>query len=203
MAIDLKTSLDKIIRLPLSKKIGIAAAVNAIIIGLILYLLVFPMYSHVKELRRQMDELNVKLNENRLIAADIPKFLHEKEELEKKLTEAVAQLPNEKEIPDMIDAISNSGEKAGLKILIFRPGKEVKKGFYAEIPVAMSVQGKYESLYDFSTKVAKLPRIVNLSGIDVGSEGHKNKVPSIKANFTATTFRFIPAQAAPVPPEKK
>src|SRR3989338_7697466 len=121
MAIDLKTSLDKIIRLPLSKKIGIAAAVNVVIIGLLLYLLVFPTYSYVKELRRQMDELNVKLNENRLIAADIPKFLHEKEELEKKLTEAVAQLPNEKEIPDLIDAISASGEKAGLKILIFRP----------------------------------------------------------------------------------
>lgn len=200
MAIDLKPTLDKIMKLPLPKKVGIAAAINVIIIGLIVYLLILPTRAEVKDLRVQMDDLNAKLNESRLIAADIPKFLNEKEELEKKLELALAQLPNEKEIPDLIDAISSSGEKAGLKILLFRPGKETKKGFYAEIPVSMSIAGKFESLFDFSTKVAKLPRIVNLGGIDVGSEGHKNRVPQIKATFTATTFRFIPAD---VPPAEK
>jgi len=127
-----------------------------------------------------------------VIAADIPKYRKEKEELEKLLQAAVAQLPNEKEIPDLIESISRAGEKAGLKILLFRPGKEAAKGFYAEVPVNMAVEGKYESLYEFSAKVGNLPRIVNIENMSITSLGHKNQVPMLKANFVATTFRFIP-----------
>jgi type IV pilus assembly protein PilO len=136
--------------------------------------------------------LEVSLNENRVIAADIPRYLKEKEEMEGQLKKAVGQLPNEKEIPDLIDAISSAGEEAGLKILIFRPGGEVPKGFYAEVPVSMSVRGRYESLYDFSVKVSRLPRIVNIGGMSVTITGRKGKTPVLSANFTATTFRFIP-----------
>ncbi|MBI5493330.1 MAG: type 4a pilus biogenesis protein PilO [Deltaproteobacteria bacterium] len=196
MAIPLKINLDSVIKLPLPKRIMILAAVNIVIVGAVYWFLIGPKYTEVKGLRGQLQELNVKLTENRLIAADIPKYIHDKEEMEDKLRNAVAQLPNEKEIPDLIDSISSAGEKSGLKILIFKPGKEVKKGFYAEVPVSMSVEGKFESLYDFSDKVGHFPRIVNISGMDILSTGHRNRVPVLKASFTATTFRFIPA-----PPE--
>src|SRR3990170_4047820 len=181
-----KINLDAVLKLPLSKRILIVAAVNLVLVG--------PKYDEIKALGAELEALSVKLNESRLIAADIPKFLKEKEEMEMKLAAAIAQLPNAKEIPDLIDGISKSGEKAGLKILIFRPGKEVAKGFYAEVPVKMTVEGKYESFYDFSLKIAGLPRIVNLGGMDVKSQGHRNRVPVLKADFVATTFRFIPAQ---------
>lgn len=190
-----KINIDSVMKLPLSKRVIILAAVNIAIIGIIYWFLLGPKYQEVKNLRTALQDLTVKLNENRLIAADIPKYLREKEEMENKLKAAVAQLPNEKEIPDLIDSISNAGEKSGLKILLFKPGREVKKGFYAEVPVTMSVEGKFESLYDFSTKIAELPRIVNIGGMDITSEGHRNRIPVLKANFVATTFRFIPSPA--------
>ncbi|OGP22352.1 MAG: hypothetical protein A2054_07300 [Deltaproteobacteria bacterium GWA2_55_10] len=189
-----KINLDAVLKLPLSKRILIVAAVNLVLVGLMYTFLIGPKYDEIKALGAELEALSVKLNESRLIAADIPKFLKEKEEMEMKLAAAIAQLPNAKEIPDLIDGISKSGEKAGLKILIFRPGKEVAKGFYAEVPVKMTVEGKYESFYDFSLKIAGLPRIVNLGGMDVKSQGHRNRVPVLKADFVATTFRFIPAQ---------
>lgn len=195
MAIPLKINIDSIMKLPLPKRMLVLAAVNLVIVGAVYWFLIGPKYSEVKGLRGTLQELNIKLNENRLIAADIPKYLQEKEEMENKLKNAVAQLPNEKEIPDLIDSISSAGEKAGLKILIFRPGKEVKKGFYAEVPVNMSVEGKFEGLFDFSDRVGRLPRIVNISGMDITSTGHRNRVPVLKASFVATTFRFIPTPA--------
>ncbi|MEK7680222.1 MAG: type 4a pilus biogenesis protein PilO, partial [Deltaproteobacteria bacterium] len=117
-------------------------------------------------------------------------------EMEKKLSAAIEQLPNEKEIPDLIDSISASGEDAGLKIMLFKPGREVPKGFYAEIPVNMSVEGRFESMFSFSYRVSRLPRIVNVGNLDIVSQGHKNRIPLLKAEFVATTFRFIPG-----PPE--
>lgn len=187
-----KVNFDSVIKLPLSKRVLILAGVNILIAGLVYWFLIGPEYEEVKRLRVSLADLTVKLNENRSIAADIPRYIKEKEDMEAKLKAAVAQLPNEKEIPDLIDSISNAGQKSGLKILIFKPGGEVKKGFYAEVPVNMSVEGKFESLYDFSMKVGNLPRIVNISSMDITSLGHRGRFPLLKANFVATTFRFIP-----------
>lgn len=189
-----KINLDAVLKLPLSKRILIVAAVNLLVAAAVYSLLIGPKYSEVAQLRGQLQELAVKLDENRQIAADIPKYIRDKEEMEAKLAAAVAQLPNAKEIPDLIDGISDSGEKSGLKILLFKPGKEVARGFYAEVPVKMTVEGRYESLYDFSLKIGGLPRIVNLGAMDIKSQGHKNRVPVLKSDFTATTFRFIPVQ---------
>lgn len=190
----LKINLESVLKLPISKRILIVAVVNLLIVAVVYWMLIGPKYSEMTGLKGQLEELTVKLNENRQIAADIPKYIRDKEEMEKKLAAAVAQLPNAKEIPDLIDSISASGEKAGLKILLFKPGKEMAKGFYAEVPVKMAVEGRYESLYDFSLKIGGLPRIVNLGLMDIKSQGHKNRVPVLKADFTATTFRFIPVQ---------
>lgn len=195
----LKINLDSVLKLPLQKRVLILVAVNIVIAGLIYWLFTGPKSDEVKRLNVNLQDLNAKLAENRAIAADIPKFLKEKEEMENKLKAAVAQLPNEKEIPDLIDGISISGQKAGLKILLFKPEREVKRGFYAEVPVNMKIEGRYESLYNFSLKVANLPRIVNISGMDVQSLGHKNKVPVLTASFMATTFRFIPSQPEGAP----
>lgn len=188
----IKLNIDTVMKLPLSRKIIILAAINIVIIGIFYWFLIGPKYDEIKGLKEQYASLQAKLDENRVIAADIPRYRKEKEEMEEKLRAAVAQLPNEKEIPDLIDSISRAGEKAGLKILIFRPGKEIRKGFYAEVPVNMAVEGRYESLYDFSAKVGSLPRIVNIENMSIVSLGHKNRVPVLKANFVATTFRFIP-----------
>ena len=189
----IKLNIDSIMRLPLSRKIIILAAINVVIIGLFYWFLIGPKYAQINGLEEQDQNLQVKLTENRIIAADIPKYRKDKEDMEALLNAAVAQLPNEKEIPDLIESISRAGEKSGLKILLFRPGKEVGRGFYAEVPVNMSVEGRFESLYEFSAKVGNLPRIVNMESMSITSLGHKKRVPVLRANFVATTFRFIPA----------
>jgi type IV pilus assembly protein PilO len=202
-----KINLDSVLKLPLAKRVLILLAINVAVGGLVYWFLTGPKYGEIKKLNVELEQLTAKLVENRQIASDIPKYIREKEEMEAKLEAAVAQLPNAKEIPDLIDGISSSAERSGLKIQIFRPGKEVPKGFYAEVPVKMTVEGKYESLYEFSGKIGNLPRIVNLGGMNIVSTGHKNRVPVLKADFTATTFRFIPqsevAEKAEGKPGKK
>jgi type IV pilus assembly protein PilO len=188
-----KINIESITKLPTSKKALILAGINVFILVVVYWFLIGPKYGEVKRLKVDLQDLTAKLNENRAIAADIPKFLHERDELEAKLKAAVAELPNEKEIPDLIDSISRAGEKSGLKILLFKPAPEVSKGFYAEVPVNMMVQGRFESLYDFSVKISKLSRIVNISSMSIVSEGHRNRVPILKAEFVTTTFRFLSA----------
>jgi len=188
----LKDKFDSILKLSLPKKIAILVVINIIIGGGFYWFLTGPEIEHVRSLRGEMQKLEAKLQENRRVASDLPRYLKEKKEMDARLAEAVARLPNEKEIPDLIDAVSNAAKKSGLKILLFRPAREVKKGFYADLPINMSVEGRFESLFDFSVKVGNLPRIVNLTSLNVLSRGHKKRVPDLKADFVATTFRFIP-----------
>ncbi len=191
-----KINIESVTKLPLSKKALILAGINIFILFVMYWFLLGPKYDEVKRLKVDLRDLTSKLNENRAIAADMPKFVREKDELEAKLKAAVAELPNEKEIPDLIDSISRAGQKAGLKILIFKPAPEVSKGFYAEVPVNMTVEGKFESLYDFSVKISKLSRIVNISNMSIVSQGHRNRAPILKAEFVTTTFRFLSAPSA-------
>lgn len=192
----LKDKLESIVKLSTAKKVILLVAVNFVIAAGIYWLFTGPKKADVKSLRGDMRRLSIKLEDNRRVASDLPRYLKEKKEMEKKLADAVARLPNEKEIPDLIDAISNAAKKSGLKIVLFRPAHEVNKGFYADLPINMSVEGRFESLFDFSVKVGNLPRIVNLTSMDIVSRGHKNRVPDLKADFVATTFRFIPGALA-------
>ncbi len=188
----LSDKFDSVLKLPLPKKIAILVVINIVLAGGIYWFLTGPKIEETRRLKADMARLSAQLEENRRVASDLPRYLQEKKELEARLAEAVARLPNEKEIPDLIDAISNAAKRSGLKILLFRPAREVNKGFYAELPINMSVEGRFESLYDFSVKVGNLPRIVNLTSMNIISMGHKNRTPQLKADFVATTFRFIP-----------
>jgi type IV pilus assembly protein PilO len=194
MAVDIK--LDSIMKQPLSRKLLILAGVNLLIAVIIYQFFWSPKQEEVNGLRENLKGLSTKLDESRTIAKDIPKFEQEREELEEKLKEAVAQLPNEKEIPDLIDSISEAGRDAGLKILLFKPVPEVPRGFYAEVPVSMAVEGRYESIFLFADEVGKLPRIVNIGGIKVDAPEKEltSQTPTLNASFVTTTFRFIPGK---------
>lgn len=194
MAIDLKNivKLDAVMKLPLSKKIIIIAGVIIAIAALFYQLLLKPQTTEIGSLTIGLAELTVKVEENRRIAADIPRFQKEKAELEEQLKKALSQLPNEKEIPNLIDSISESARKSGLKVILFQPGQETPRGFYSDIPVNMEVEGTFESLYDFCVKVSELPRIVNVQNISTNLATNAiSSNPTVKAQFVTLTFRFV------------
>ncbi|MHB8941343.1 MAG: type 4a pilus biogenesis protein PilO, partial [Desulfobacteria bacterium] len=88
-------------------------------------------------------------------------------------------------------------KESGLDFLRFAPSGEIKKDFYAEIPVSISVNGDYHSFALFSDKVAHYPRIVNLSDITFSSpKPSGDNLVLVTVNCTATTYRFLEQQAA-------
>lgn len=197
--------IDSLLKLSLKKKAFIMAVVEVVVAGLFYQFLLSPRLTEISALKGRMDELSQKLAENRNIAKDVPRYEKEKNELEGQFKKALTQLPNQKEIPSLIDSISESGRASGLKILLFRPKPEVARGFYAEVPVDMEVEGTFDSLYEFCEKVSRFPRIVNIEGINVSLADTKGGIslsPGLNAKFLATTFRFIAEGEAKAPPGK-
>jgi type IV pilus assembly protein PilO len=185
----------KIEELSKVQRILIFSGVFIAIIAIFVFLLYKPKLAQISTLKKQLDTLEQKLVVAKKNSADLKKFQQQMKEAEVQFKTAMRQLPEKEEIPSLLTSISRSGQDVGLEFLLFEPKSEVRKEFYAEIPVAMQVKGGYHDLAVFFDKVARLSRIVNIKNIKMGRAKDST---DLNTSCTAVTYKFVePA------PEKK
>lgn len=145
----------------------------------------------LQRLRARELELQHKLSEVRSVAANIVAFEEEITELEAKLSRALRQLPNEKQLEVLLTDISNLGKTSGVEIKSFKRNDEVVHDFYAEVPIAVILEGTYHDIARFFELMSKLPRIVNMGSIQMSVAREDIEETVLKVQGTATTFRFV------------
>jgi type IV pilus assembly protein PilO len=188
---DVRAKLDQIAKLPPAARAGIVLAIVALLgVGYF-----FMMYQDVSDklttLRSQEAELQRKLSEVRSITANIDEFEQEIADLEIQLQKVLRQLPNDKELEVVLTDISNLGKTAGIEIKSFQRLKEVVHGFYAEVPIALEIEGEYHNIGRFFDRLAGLPRIVNMGSIQMKVARDSLEGTVLRVSGTATTFRFV------------
>ncbi len=166
----------------------------AVILGLFLLLLAagwwFDWKSQVEELEtRQQEEARLKTEylDKKKQAVNLEEYRRQLAEIDKTFGSLLKQLPNKAEMEALLVDINQAGLGRGLQFELFRPGKEVMKDFYAELPITLKVTGGYHDLGAFAADVAKLPRIVSLANIAVAPE----KGAQLKMDATAMTYRYL------------
>jgi type IV pilus assembly protein PilO len=183
--------LDSILGRPKSHKLGILA-VLVIALGILGYLYGYAPQAHeIARLTEDVDNAERERNKKRLQAANRTKLQKDLQELDARLKEAVAQLPNKKEIPDLLRNISNKARESGLEILLFRPRGENYQDFYAEIPVEVVVRGQFFNVVSFFDEVGRLTRLVNMNNIGFKSPKVTGDQVVLETSTMATTFRFL------------
>lgn len=182
-------------KLPTAKKLIILGAVWLVVVAVFYFLLYGAKIAEKSDLTVKLTGLKKTVAEKQQMANNVPRLKKEREELIAQLALALAQLPNEKEIANLLESISDAAKSSRLDILTFKPGKEAPKGFYAEVTIDMKVEGGYTNLIAFYEKVAGLPRIVNISRLTVTSGKEVRGDILMSANFIATTFKFLPQAA--------
>jgi type IV pilus assembly protein PilO len=189
---------SKIEKLSKVQRILIFGGVFVLIIAIFVFFLYKPKLAEISKFKKELGTLEKKLVVAKKNAANLEKFQKMMQEAEVQFKTAMKALPEKEEIPSLLTSISRSGQDVGLEFLLFEPKTEVRKEFYAEIPVAMNVVGGYHELAIFFDKVARLSRIVNIKNISMGriKEGQQ-----LNTSCTAVTYKFI--EAAPQKPSKK
>ena len=197
---------DKIAELTRVQRLAICIGTFALLGGLFFYLLYMPQSQKLGELKENYETLETRLTKAKNDAKELSSYQKKFKEAQGKFRLVLRLLPDKKEIPSLLEAISKSGRHSGLEFLLFKPKKEVVRGFYAEIPVDIEVKGGYHNLAMFFDKVARLSRIVNVSNINVKREtgGQKSKGEKLlRASCVATTYRFVEASKQPAKGKKK
>ena len=184
--------LGDLSKIPPKQKIFLTVLV-CLLVGVGYYYLYYKAASQqIAALETKLAELQSKIKEQEVIAKNLPSFQAEVRRLEEQLGLLLDQLPNSAEIPSLLKNISDLGRESGLEFVKFAPHGEVGKGFYAEIPVAITVDGEYHGFALFADKVSHLPRIVNLSDIVFSSpKPAGDDRMQVNVSCTATTFRFL------------
>jgi type IV pilus assembly protein PilO len=150
-----------------------------------------PAHAQLVAIEAQERDLERKVSEVRAIVANLAAFEQELTELEAKLKQALRQLPDSKELPGLLTDVSSLGKDAGLEFKAFRPQDEVNRDFYAEVPIEVEFSGDYHDIARFFDKVSKLPRIVNVSELNMELANADADETRLKVKGEATTFRFI------------
>ncbi len=185
---------EALVRLPLSRKLIILAVILTLI-GVVFYFNFYaPKMRELRDLEARLEDAKRRLEESRKVTVQLARFKKEVALLNESLKEVLKKLPNEKEIPGLLTSISTAGKESGLEFLLFKPGPEVKKGFYAEVPVNIEALGSYHSLAIFFDRITRLPRIVNVKGLKIGGPKEKDGQILLKASFLVTTYRFLPQE---------
>ena len=190
--------LEKIERLALWQRVAIVAGVLVLLCAAAVWFLYLPMYEEITSLEQRLQTLEKKLATAKINAAQLEKFQVKMQEAEAQFKIAMRALPEKEEIPSLLTNISKSGHEIGLEFLLFEPKAEVKKDFYAEIPVLMNIRGDYHNLATFFDKIARLSRIVNINNITIN---RSKDIKDLSTSCTAVTYKFVepPPAAAPRP----
>ena len=120
-------------------------------------------------------------------AVNLPEYRRQLSEIDRQFGALLKQLPNRSEMESLLADINQAGLGRGLQFELFKPGTEVMKDFYAELPIAVRVTGSYHDLGEFVGDVAQMPRIVTLN--DIAIETQKEGV--LKFDATAMTYRYL------------
>lgn len=191
--------IARISKVPLAQRLLVIALAIVLLVAGNYVVFVSPLEDDIARAERDIRELDNQLVQKRAIARDLTRYRIEVERLKQRLNEALTLLPNEAEIPELLQKIAALVEQSDCTMSAFEPQGEVSQGFYAKIPVKMKITGNYHSIAVFYDKVAKLARIVNVTDITLGTPTLQNKKVVLEAEFMATTFKFVdraPAQAS-------
>jgi type IV pilus assembly protein PilO len=120
-------------------------------------------------------------------AINLDTLLKQREQVLQYVTQLEKQLPSKAEMDQLLSDINQAGVGRSLQFELFRPGQIAVKDYYAELPIAIRVTGRYHDMGSFASDIANLSRIVTLNNLTIAPV----KDAALVMDATAKTFRYL------------
>jgi len=131
-------------------------------------------------------------------AINLDELRKQKLQVQEYVTQLERQLPGKAEMDALLSDINQAGLGRGLQFELFRPGQVQVKDYYAELPISLSVTGRYHDMGAFTADVANLSRIVTLHNLVIvgqvpGAQSNGAPLPAgqLKMEAVARTYRYL------------
>ena len=148
-----------------------------------------PRAAELAALQARNTSRTQQLRRQRAIAAQVEELADAVTALRTELARHLQSLPRQQDPPALIRRISDLGARTGLQINLLRPQNERHKELFAEIPIAMELQGPYHAVGLFLDRLAALPGLIQVDRLDMRAAGRRTQC-------LATTFRYLGEEEA-------
>jgi type IV pilus assembly protein PilO len=187
-------------KLPWYAQVGAFVALAAAGCGMFYYYYEQPARTDMASRETQLTALRADISKGLTTAKKLPEFRQQVTDLESRLANLKAILPEEKDAADLLNRMQTVAAQSNMTIKGFKPSPTVTKTLHAEWPITLELDGTYHNLAIFFDRVGKFTRIVNISGLDVKGRDRPEANNTISATCVATTFvlleKPVPAKAA-------
>ncbi len=204
MSIDMATAFDRATlqfkglnpqqpgQWPLLPKLCAWAAVAALALGLGWLLLVSGAADQLDAERRTEPGLKEDYRGKLAQAVNLSELRKQKQQVQEYVTQLERQLPGKAEMDALLSDINQAGIGRGLQFELFRPGQVEVKDYYAVLPIALRVTGRFHDIGAFTADVANLSRIVTLHNLQIVPVA-KDASGNLAMDAVARTYRYLDA----------
>lgn len=169
----------------------VAALVAVVVAGW--FLLLSSATEDLEASRRQEPRLKDDYVARLRQAVNLSELRKQKLQVQEYVTQLEKQLPGKAEMDALLSDINQAGLGRGLQFELFRPGQMQIKDYYAELPIAIRVNGRYHDIGSFAADVANLSRIVTLQNVSIVPAQAKDATAGLTMEATARTYRYLDA----------
>jgi len=176
---------------PLPKAAAWLAAAAAIVIAG-WFALLTDTTDELEAARQKEPELKARYRDRLAQAVNLGELRKQKQQVQEYVTQLEKQLPGKAEMDALLSDINQAGLGRGLQFELFRPGQVQVKDYYAELPIAIRVSGRYHDIGSFAADIAGLSRIVTLQDLSIGPlQARDNTSGLLAMEATARTYRYL------------
>lgn len=173
----------------------ILAVAAALIILLDFSFIMKSQIRWLKELNPKMSQLKTNIKQTREDITMFNQIQEQYQESKKKMSDIEKRVPQEEDIPVILQDISSAANDSMVKILQIRPMKEEKEmsletqaGKYYRIPISIEAQGSYHLFGKFLSILENSEIFMSVNNLEISSSDRDSKNHNI--NLTINTFIF-------------
>lgn len=175
---------------PLLPKLATFALVAVAVVVVAWFLLLSASNDNLEAERAKEPKLKQEYTAKLAQAVNLNELRKQKSQVEEYVTQLEKQLPGKAEMDALLSDINQAGLGRGLQFELFRPGQVAVKDYYAELPIAIKVSGRYHDIGAFAADIANLSRIVTLHNLAVAPPA-KDAGSTLTMEATARTYRYL------------
>ncbi len=158
----------------------------------------------IAALEKEHAKLSAELEKARKMVGNLARLEAEYDRLHDQWLSAQELLPEESEMPDLLRQVTTAGNKAGVEFALFEPQPPAPHEFYSEHPVKVMVRGNFHQVGIFLSRLANMPRIVNVSKLEIDTydaprkkakgqkgESRGKRMSTVEAEFTMSAYTLL------------
>lgn len=189
--------MKKFLAMSFKEQVIVATISLVLIAGLFYFVLIHPKLTQLNEISEQQQLEEKKFNEATISFRGLKKVKKETATVEKKLEELEIMLPEKEDIPSVIIDVQDIAGESSIDFISIKPLTNIGRGVYTEIPLELTMKGRFFDLLDFLYHIEKSKRKFVVSEININPS--EDDLPSISAVINTSTFMLI---KTPNPPKK-